>query len=136
AQYGVPIFSLSDRWLAVVSPQSSSLFTLNGDVLLRAENANPPGVSSHAAPSQASPTCVVDVPDPETMFGWVSREVAKGIIKGAQWVGDQGMQARRPYWNKPSPPTGEGAGLTPDPQQQYLPPTHAQVTPAGPPPNE
>ncbi|KAF1815359.1 hypothetical protein P152DRAFT_183063 [Eremomyces bilateralis CBS 781.70] len=135
-QYSVPLFSLSERWLAVVSPPSSSLFTLKGDALLRDENPNAPGVSSHTAPSQATSTCAVDMPDADTMFGWVSREVAKGIIKGAQWVGDQGVQAWKSYWNKPSPPNGQPPGPIHDPQLQYFPPTHAQSTQTPHPSNE
>ncbi|KAI9817852.1 MAG: hypothetical protein M1827_000971 [Pycnora praestabilis] len=132
-QGSVALHSLSHRWLAVVPPPPSSTFSLNGVARLLASQSKPPGISSHVAPSQPPITCVVDTPEGESLFNRMAREVTQELIKGARWVGDQGMQAWRNYWNKPSPAVGSSGGFSGISQmrdQQYnqaFPPTHAHA---------
>ncbi|KAF1984271.1 hypothetical protein K402DRAFT_414010 [Aulographum hederae CBS 113979] len=128
AQYGVPLFSLSARWLAVVPPASSSLQSLNGTVLLPKSGYNPPGLATYSAPVQPALTCSVDMPDPEKFLNRMSREVTQNLIKGAVWVGNQGVQAWHNYWNNgklsdsTSPPINGYEG-----PQQHFPPTHGHI---------
>ncbi len=135
---GRPIFSLGHRWLAYVPAKPSSHSPLEGERLLAATHPKPLGLSTHTAPPQPSVTCAVDTPDGDGILNRVAREVTQEVIKGARWVSDQGWQAWRSYWNKPTqtesvpgvdgPTHGEG----PYPAQTYtntqnFPPTHAHV---------
>ncbi|KZF25089.1 hypothetical protein L228DRAFT_243879 [Xylona heveae TC161] len=137
---GVPLLALSHRWLAVSPPSSTSVFSLNGTPLPSSmPSLKAPGVRSHAPPPQPPVTCFVDTPEGESVFNRVARGVTQEVIKGAKWVGDQGMQAWKNYWRRSSPPNGQGRGYpsisppggdqanvySPPASQQYFPPTHA-----------
>lgn len=123
--FGNPLFTLSERWIAVVPPGSSSLYSLNGQALLSPSYPRPPGMSTHAPPPPPSVNCQVDAPE-DSFFKNASREVAQQAMKGMQWAASTGMQAWKNYWsNKPpgeQPPNGampiENQG------QGYFPPTH------------
>ncbi|KAI9886740.1 MAG: pre-mRNA-splicing factor cwc22 [Watsoniomyces obsoletus] len=132
---GRPIFSLGHRWLAYVPAKPSSHPPLDGEPLLAATHPKPPGLSTHTAPPQPSVTCAVDTPDGDGLLNRVAREVTQEVIKGARWVSDQGWQAWRSYWNKPTPsesgagvdgptPGGETHAYTSTPN---FPPTHAHA---------
>ena len=124
----VPIVSLSHRWLAIVPPASSSRSTLHGKVDTKTLDHKPPGLKSHSPPSQPQVSCELDTPRGESMLNKVARDVTQEVIKGAKWVGDQGMQAWKHYWNKPSEANlTQGFGMhSPQMQaQQSFPPTHA-----------
>lgn len=135
---GIPIASLSHRWLAVVPPGTSSIYSLNATVLLMDPDRSPPGFNTHAAPPQPSITCAVDAPDGNGFLNWVAREVTQEVIKGAKWVGEQGVQAWKTYWNKGSQQSGSnvtGDGTLVEQQQQQqqqkqynFPPTHGNFT--------
>ena len=121
------IFSLSHRWLAIVPPDdtSSAKTTIHAD--LGNSESKPPGLSSHTSPLAPQPTCNLDTPEGESRLDKLARGVTQEIMKGARWVGDQGIQAWKSYWNKPS---DLGSQITPkslpaDPYNQQLPPTHA-----------
>ena len=133
--FGVPLFSLSHRWLAIVPPASSSIPSLNGTPLLSSTNPRPPGISTHIAPPPPSVNCAVDTPGGDGFLNRFAREVTQEVIKGAQWLGDQGMQAWRNYWNKPAQ-LGSGPYL-PDPlvnqPQPNFPPTHGHQNAISPP---
>ncbi|KAI9775276.1 MAG: hypothetical protein M1839_001328 [Geoglossum umbratile] len=128
---GTALLSLSHRWLAVIPPVPSSSPSLNGTPLPPSTKFRAPGISSHSPPPQPPVTCAVDTPEGESVFNRVAREVTQEVIKGAKWVGDQGIQAWRYYWNRPTPGTGQEWGQTrdqlshPAPQQHHFPPTHA-----------
>ena len=128
---GTAILSLSHRWLAVVPPTPSARSTLHGTVEVPLRLQKIPGLSSHTAPSQPPVTCDLDTPEGESLFNRVARDMTQEFIKGARWVGDQGVQAWKNYWNKPEPQTQSGTDLytrhpLPLPQgQQNFPPTHA-----------
>ena len=130
---GIPIASLSHRWLAIVPPNTSSIYSLNATVLLADHDRRPTGFDTHAAPPQPPITCAVDAPDGNGFLNWVAREVTQEVIKGARWVGEQGVQAWKNYWNKV--PQQIGANITGDgalveeqqqqkQQQNSFPPTH------------
>ena len=66
-------------------------------------------------------------------LNWVAREVTQEVIKGARWVGEQGVQAWKSYWNK-SPQqgggniAGDGSAAHQQQQQHNFPPTHGNFT--------
>ncbi|KAK5167236.1 hypothetical protein LTR04_000158 [Oleoguttula sp. CCFEE 6159] len=138
-QSGIPVYSLSERWLAIVPPVSSSVYSLNGTALLAASNPKPPGVTGYMAPPPPTVSCGVDTPEGDGLLNRVARGVAQEVIKGARWVGDQGIQAFRNYW-KPIVPEGLSAhttNRTRDGQvSQAFPPTHAHADTVSPPSNE
>ncbi|KAL8767982.1 MAG: hypothetical protein Q9209_005653 [Squamulea sp. 1 TL-2023] len=123
------IFSLSHRWLAVVPPKKSIKTTVHASVDLRTPDHKPPGLSSHTSPQSPHPTCDLDTPGQESLLNKVARDVTQEFIKGARWVGDQGMRAWKNYWQKPPDPSvmpkslPENAHLPPF--QNRMPPTHA-----------
>ena len=122
----VAMFSLSQRWLAVVPPLSNTQSTLHMTVEKNRPAQKIPGLPSHTAPTEPSVNCETDVPETEGLLNKVARDVTQEIIKGARWVGGQGMQAWSNYWSKPSsqnpviPPTN----FTQQTQPAF-PPTHA-----------
>ncbi|KAI9763194.1 MAG: hypothetical protein M1840_000860 [Geoglossum simile] len=132
-QVGTALLSLSHRWLAIVPPVPSSSASLNGMPLLPTTKFRAPGISSHTPPLPPQVTCAVDTPEGESIFNRVAREVTQEVIKGAKWVGDQGIQAWRYYWNRPTLATGQEWGHMRDQlshqasQQHHFPPTHAHV---------
>lgn len=133
---GYAIVSLSHRWLAYVPAKPSSHPSMEGSPLLADIHAKPPGLYTHTAPPQPQVTCTVDTPEGDSLFNRVAREVTQDIIKGAKWVGDQGLQAWRNYWKKPGqnevPPGFDGSTQGNDmllhhhpPTSHFFPPTHA-----------
>ena len=128
------ILSLSDRWLAVVPPPTSSLTTLHGQINISNSNSKIPGLSSHTPPAEPQVTCDLDTPTDESVVNRVARDVAQGALKGAQWVAAEGIQAWSNYWSKPSDqsrPAGSppNQGFPPIPASHNFPPTHAQDSP-------
>ena len=127
-----PILSLSSRWLATVSPTSSSQISFHGQVP-ESVGTRIPGVSSHAAPAEPHVTCQMESPETESFVNRMARDATQEFVKGARWVGSQGMQAWNNYWSKPtdanqtnlanSPPNA--AQMSASPPAQTFPPTHA-----------
>jgi hypothetical protein len=140
SQAGTPLLSLSHRWLAFVPPSPSST-SISGKAFTIPEH-KVPGLSSHTAPQLPNVTCAVDTPDAESLLNRVAREVTQEVIKGAKWVGDQGLQALRNYWYRPSVGNAQGGGFGggfsgisqmrdqqyQQQQQQQLPPSHFPPT--------
>ena len=119
-KYGVPVFSLSDRWLAVSPPASSSQYPLNGTVLTSTYYERPPGVAHHSAPPQPSSNCALDAPEADSLLNRLTREGTQVAIQSARWATEKGMQAFKNYMNK-----GTANNLPyQDPMQHYFPPTH------------
>ena len=119
----VALVSLSNRWLTYVPPVPPSRSTMFGKVNTPHSSKGPPGLSSHTAPSQPQTTCEIDTPFEESRVNRVARDVTQEMLKGARWVGDQGKQAWKSYWNKspettPYEPMAQGA-------VHQFPPTHA-----------
>ncbi|KAF2399493.1 hypothetical protein EJ06DRAFT_54134 [Trichodelitschia bisporula] len=129
--HGVPLFSLSNRWIATVPPPSAYSFSLGGTALLASPDApRPPGIAMHMSPPPPSSNCAVDLPGDDDFVNRVSREVTQGVIKGAKWMGEQGMQAWNSYWSKGEQNRYPTNGHThPEPPTQQFPPTHAYTPP-------
>ncbi|KAH4945417.1 hypothetical protein HBI23_027500 [Parastagonospora nodorum] len=124
-KYGVPVFSLSDRWLAVTPPGSSALYALDGVALTSPYYERPPGITHHTVPPQPSANCTVEAPEAASLIDRLTREGTQVAIKGARWATEKGMQAFKAYMNK----TPQANGTTnmsygQDPMQHYFPPTH------------
>ncbi|KAJ4286085.1 hypothetical protein N0V90_013434 [Kalmusia sp. IMI 367209] len=122
-QYGVPILSLSERWLAFTPPASSALFPVNGIALASPYNERPPGLAHHTVPPQPSANCIVDAPEAASLINRLTREGTQVAIKSARWAAEKGVQAFKNYMNKGTSPNGTTA-YGADPSQQYFPPTH------------
>jgi hypothetical protein len=119
-KYGVPVFSLSDRWLALAPPTSSSQYSMNGTALTSTHHERPPGISHHSAPTQPAANCAVDAPEAASLLNRLTREGTQVAIQGARWATEKGMQAFKSYMNK-----GTANNLPyQDPMQQFFPPTH------------
>ena len=97
----IPTFSLSRRWLAIVPPRPSSRSTIHGIVDVVSPKSNPPGLNTHTAPSQPPVNCELDNPVGDSTLNRIARDVTQEVIRGARWVGDQGIQALKSYWYKP-----------------------------------
>ncbi|KAJ9661789.1 hypothetical protein H2198_001754 [Neophaeococcomyces mojaviensis] len=128
----VPVVASSGRWLAVSPPSSSSMSTIDAVLGSTVRFSRSAGLEARSAGSRPSINCDVDSPDVDTLLAKVARGVAQEMVKGARWLGDQGMQAWQSYWKK------EDSAGTPPLQQQYsnmpyaspaaygqFPPTHA-----------
>ncbi|KAH7126858.1 hypothetical protein B0J11DRAFT_287769 [Dendryphion nanum] len=126
-RYGVPTFSLSNRWLAVTPPASSGLYPVNGVALTSPYHERPPGLTHHSVPPQPSPNCAVDAPEADSLLNRLTREGTQVAIKGARWATEKGIQAFKSYMSKGSQTGVNGVPYTVDvAQQQYYPPTHGQ----------
>ncbi|KAH8726995.1 hypothetical protein GQ44DRAFT_678910 [Phaeosphaeriaceae sp. PMI808] len=125
-KYGVPVFSLSDRWLAVTPPASSSLYALNGVALTSPYYERPPGITHHTVPPQPSANCTVEAPETAGIIDRFTREGTQVAIKGARWATEKGLQAYNAYMNKPIQSNGapNNSLYGQDPAQHYFPPTH------------
>lgn len=119
-KYNVPVYSLSDRWLAVTPPASSSPYSINGTALTSESYERPPGIAHHTAPPQPSTNCAIEAPEVASLLNRLTREGTQVAIQGARWATEKGMQAFKNYMNKPT------ANNLPyqDPMQHYFPPTH------------
>ncbi|KAL9126327.1 MAG: hypothetical protein Q9217_004611 [Psora testacea] len=128
-----PVVCLSSRWLAVVPPGSSSQASIHGQVP-ESLGSKIPGVSSHTAPAEPQLTCYLDTPEGESFINKMARDATQELVKGARWVGNQGVQAWNSYWSKPSEPAQQPFAGSP-PHNAYtmappaFPPTHAQERP-------
>ena len=124
------ISSLSHRWLVVVPPTSSSQRTLHGTVDAAQTFSKIPGLTSHTSPAEPQVNCELDTPDKESILNKVARDLSQEVIKGAKWVGGQGIQAWNSYWKQPdqNPQTHPNAfprSITAPQVHQAFPPTHA-----------
>lgn len=123
-RYGVPIFSLSDRWLATSPPASSSLYPMNGTALTSPDYERPPGLAHHSVPPQPSPNCAVDAPEVAGFIDRLTREGTQVAIKSARWATEKGIQAFKTYMNKSSQNAGTPSTYGQDLMQHHFPPTH------------
>lgn len=128
-----PILALRGRWLAVVPPSSNYRAPLHGTVPPSLVHGKVFGLETRSPPARPTVNCATDVGEGEGLFDKVARGVAQELVKGARWMGDQGLQAWNSYWNKEQ--TQNQSGRRPHmmdiPQQGYttaFPPTHSQDT--------
>ena len=122
--YGVPVYSLSERWLAYSHPASTAHFPVNGIPLVSHHHERPAGLAHHTVPPQPSVNCVVDAPETASLINRLTREGTQVAIKGAKWAAEQGFRAYKNYMGKGTQPNG-ASGYGTDPLPQYFPPTHA-----------
>ena len=127
--------SLSSRWLAIIPPASSTQITLHGVVADKGSSNKIHGVSSHTSPTEPPVTCQLDTPEAESYLNKAVRDASQTFIKGARWVGDQGMQAWNNYWKPEQTSPVSSPPVAPPPNQYQFPPTHAQDSKIKPPRN-
>ena len=122
----VAIVAVSARFLVTVAPGPSNQTTCHGQVK-GADKGRIPGLTSHAPSESPSITCEIATPNPESLLNRVARDATQEFVKGARWIGNQGVSAWNNYWTKPTSPDQQApAGSLPagDAQSQF-PPTHA-----------
>lgn len=132
-----PIMAVHGRWLAVVPPSSTYRTSIQGVVPGTLLNGKVHGIETRSAPTMPSVNCATDVGDGESFFDKVARGVTQELVKGARWMGDQGLQAWNNYWNHqqspgtpPQRPLRNPETETQAPRYGLFPPTHAQDTQA------
>lgn len=130
-----PTLAVQGRWLAIVPPSSSHRPSILAVVPPSIVHERAQGLETRSPPAVPSVNCGTDVGDGETLLDKVTRGVTQELVKGARWMGDQGMQAWNSYWNNPqstgTPPLRPVRGAD-SPVSGYglFPPTHAQDTQA------
>lgn len=122
-RYEAPLLALRGRLLAFVPPISSSRSTIFGRVRIPSVGKEAPGLKSHTPSSQPQSTCQVETPLDGSKVNEIARGVTQEMLKGAKWVGDQGMQAWKHYWSPKSPELNPQ--LDQLQQNHQFPPTHA-----------
>ena len=126
-QYKASILSLNGRWLAYCPSTPSSRISLRAVVPTALSTARIPGLNSKAPPQLPTVNCQVETPGGESMMKQLAQAATQEMIKGATYLGKQGVQAWNSYWNKPAAnqPVNGGA---PYPNQANMthqfPPTH------------
>ncbi|KAF3150830.1 hypothetical protein TWF569_004370 [Orbilia oligospora] len=121
---GLPIFSLEGRWLAYCPPSPSAQALRMGTPLpsVGGTAIGAPHLPNPAVPQPQANT-YVDVPEDEPMLNRVAREVTQEVIRGAKWMGEQGIRAMKNYWNgynsasnsNGNSPPGAGVKIGPNP---------------------
>ena len=124
-----PIVALSSRWLAITPPSPSSQTSLHAHIR-ETLGIKVPGASLHASPAEPQVMCQLDTPETESLMNRIARDATQEFVKGARWVGNQGLQAWNSYWSKPSesnqqPPLSSSPTAPYPAAAQSFPPTHA-----------
>ncbi|CAG7955557.1 unnamed protein product [Penicillium olsonii] len=132
-----PILAVQGRWLAFAPPSSSSRGSIHGTVPSSLYHVKAPGIETRSPPAVPSVSCATDVGEGESFLDKMARGVAQELVRGARWMGDQGMQAWNNYWNAQQAGGTSSRRLPPgpDPQAQgygLFPPTHGHDTQAAP----
>lgn len=129
-----PLMTVSARWLAIVPPGGACRTSIQGYVPLSLVSGKVPGLDSFTAPPKPSITCNIDSPDVPSVFNRVARGMAQEVVKGARWMGDQGLQAWNNYWHRDPASLQAQSPLPARPPQvpsipaSYFPPTHGLET--------
>ena len=121
--YDAPLLALHGRVLAYVPPMGSSRSTVFGRVRISDTPTSTPGLRSHTASSQPQVTCQLETPLDGSKVNEIARGVTQEMLKGARWVGDQGVQAWKSYWTPKSPDLNTQTDQATHAYQ--FPPTHA-----------
>lgn len=130
----LPILALGGRWLAICPPGPVSRPALGAMVPSTLVTSKVPGFDSYNPPPRPSETCTIDSPDAPSFLNRVARGVAQEVVKGARWLGDQGLQSWNNYWKRDQ--HSQSAQTSPYNQPTYspeqlpgvFPPTHGQET--------
>ena len=123
---GVPIFSLSQRWLAVLPPSTSAHVSIGGSATQLDTTPPPPGTGTHAAPPQPPISCDIVGVDAEGTWGRLTRQAAQGLVKYSHIGFEMGRQGWRELTN-PAPPTGQHTRGASREHDAGFPPTMAPV---------
>lgn len=99
------LVGLSQRWLAIAPPSSTSNISIQGAPLLSDVNPSPPGITSHAAPPPPLVSCEVIGTDVEGAWSRLGRQAAQGLVKYSQKGIEMGLQGWKEL-TQPSPPGG------------------------------
>lgn len=127
-----PILALQGRWLTIVPPATSYRGSIQGIVPPGLMHDKAQGLETRSPPSVPSVNCATDVGEGESFLNKMARGVTQELVKGARWMGDQGLQAWNNYWNSPqtpgTPPPSRPNRLPENLAHGYgvFPPTHAQ----------
>ncbi|EAW08418.1 uncharacterized protein ACLA_031510 [Aspergillus clavatus NRRL 1] len=133
ANSDTPILALKGRWLAIVPPSSTYRPSIRGTVPASLIQGKVFGLETRSPPGKPAVTSATDVGEGESLFDKVARGVTQELVRGARWMGDQGLQAWNNYWNKDQAQNmsnRRSPNLMDLPPQGYgiFPPTHAQET--------
>lgn len=123
-----PLLSLNHRWLAVVPPTSSTQNTMHAVIDGEPFPHKIPGLTTHTAPTEPTVNCETDTPEAESLLKRFGRDATQEFIKGARWVGGQGMQAWNHYW-KPSDETNDAFATTHAMRPMSMPRSHPSFPP-------
>lgn len=123
------IVSAGGRYLAICPPRPSHSHrpSLSAKMTKTKRSRVSASVESRNPPAPPLTTCAVESPDVDTVLRTVTRVAAKQVVKGATWLGNQGVQAWNGYWNKDhqqSAPTTYLYSPRQTPQSGLFPPTH------------
>jgi hypothetical protein len=126
-QYRPSILSLNGRWLAYCPSSPSSQVSLRAVIPDVSPSQRIPGLNAQAPPQLPPVNCSAEMPGGESMMKQLAQAATQEVIKGATYLGKQGVQAWNNYWNKPSPqqPTHEAMQYPAHPAMAHqFPPTH------------
>jgi len=126
-QYKAPIISLNGRWLAYCPSTPSSQISLRAAVPIVSPTARIPGLNGQAPPQLPPVNCLVETPGGESMMKQLAQAATQEVIKGAAYLGKQGVQAWNNYWNKSPPHQPTNGGMQYQTHQNMahqFPPTH------------
>jgi hypothetical protein len=121
------ILSVNGRWLAYCPSTPSSQVSLRATIPGVLPTDRIPGLNGQAPPQLPPVNCLVEMPGGESMMKQLAQAATQEVIKGAAYLGKQGVQAWNNYWNKPSPqqPTSDGMQYQTHPSMAHqFPPTH------------
>jgi hypothetical protein len=130
--YNSSIVSLNGRFLAYCPPSPSSQISLRATVPGMISTARVLGLNAHAPPQLPPVNCQVETPGGENMVKQLLQAGTQNLIKGATYLGGQGVQAWNSYWNKPSSSQLPSGGISYQPQPNmvhHFPPTHGAPAP-------
>lgn len=132
-QYRPSIHSLNGRWLAYCPSIPSSQVSLRATVPDISPSGRIPGLNSQAPPQLPPVNCMVEMPGGESMMKQLAQAATQEVIKGAAYLGKQGVQAWNNYWGRqsPQPSAHDTVQYQIHPSQAHqFPPTHGVVNQA------
>jgi hypothetical protein len=94
------ILSLNGRWLAYCPSAPSSQICLRAVIPGTSSMNRIPGLSGQTPPQLPAVNCLVETPGGESMMKQLAQAATQEMIKGATYLGKQGVQAWNSYWNK------------------------------------
>lgn len=131
-RHGVPVFSLSPRWLALMAPSTAAHVSIGGAPTALESNPSPPGLASHVAPPQPPISCDIAGVDAEGTWGRLTRQAAQGLVKYSHIGFEMGLQGWRELTNPaPQQTTGGQHSRGGSRGHEGFPPTMAPVDDPG-----